>query len=394
MDINDIISLDTGECSGCTACYNMCPTQAIQMERDTEGFLYPKIDTERCIACELCYKVCIQAKQPLRKQYERVGYAVRAKEDNLCIQSSSGGVFSLLATVILKENGIVFGAVLDDELLVKHIAIDSIDMLDKLRGSKYMQSNMGNCYQYVKSLLEQGKKVLFSGTPCQIAGLKAFLNKEYDHLFLIDLICHGVPSPMVWKQYIDERQKREHITIKSVNFRDKKYGWKEYGFSYTDEFGREFYEKMNENHFMKGFLSDLYLRPSCYMCKEKTWDKKSDITLADFWGVEKLYPELVNKNGVSLVTINTPKGNNIFVGISKDCEYTQVDIRAAIQCNTAAIQSAKKNKNREAFFSAMVHENQEIDALIEKHYKSYTMRKKCSVFIRKKIKNIINQIRL
>ncbi len=391
MNINDVFSSDKGACSGCTACYNVCPAQAIKMESDEEGFLYPKIITSQCIDCELCFKICPQMNHSSNVHSERTAYAVTAKNEELCRQSSSGGVFSLLATAILEENGVVFGAAFDDDLSVKHIAIDSVDELHRLRGSKYMQSNLGDCYQQVKTALEQKKKVLFSGTPCQIAGLNAFLKKEYDNLLLIDIICHGAPSPKVWKRYIDEKQKRENIKIEKVNFRDKKYGWKKYCFSYVDELGREHYEEMKDNVFMKGFLANLYLRPSCHMCKEKTFHKKSDITLADFWGIEKLYPNLLNENGVSLVTINTSKGNSMFQNVAPNSECFQVDMKKAVRYNTAAIQSSKKNKNRETFFSAFLHENRAIDDIIEKHYKDYSLRKKCSVFIRKKIKSIISK---
>lgn len=343
-------------CCGCSACAQRCPKQCITMEEDPEGFLYPRIDLSKCIDCKLCEKVCPiinpnEDKQPLEI------YATINPDEETRKQSSSGGVFSLFATRIIQENGVVFGARFDENGEVKHDYTETLEGLAVFRGSKYVQSRIGNTYQKAESFLKSGKKVLFSGTPCQIAGLKRFLRKDYDNLITVDFICHGVPSPKIWRHYLKVTCNKlaggEDYEIKAINFRNKDRGWRKYNFSLSLNIKSEtnrneikkFCEPASNNVYMKGFLNDLYLRPSCHYCAVKSGKSGSDITIADHWGVKKLNPSLNDDKGVSLAFYNTPKGS-----LYKLPSDTPLSYQEAIKYNQAAVKSYKAHRKRNLFF--------------------------------------------
>lgn len=343
-------------CCGCSACAQRCPKQCITMEEDPEGFLYPRIDLSKCIDCKLCEKVCPiinpnEDKQPLEV------YATINPDEETRKQSSSGGVFTLFATRIIQENGVVFGARFDENGEVKHDYTETLEGLAVFRGSKYVQSRIGNTYQKAESFLKSGKKVLFSGTPCQIAGLKRFLKKDYDNLITVDFICHGVPSPKIWRNYLkatcNQLAGGKDYEIKAINFRNKDKGWKKYNFSLSlnikDEANgkryKEFCEPAGNNAYMKGFLGDLYLRPSCHYCAVKSGKSGSDITIADHWGVQKQNPSLDDGKGVSLAFYNTPKGS-----LYKLLSDTPLSYQEAIKYNRAAVKSYKAHRKRNLFF--------------------------------------------
>lgn len=388
MIINEKLERENLTCCGCTACYAICPKGAITMQEDSEGFKYPTIDKSKCIDCGLCCKVC-----PLDKKLENViapaaSFACTAKDENFAKQSSSGGVFAILANMYIKEQAVIYGAAFDDNLNVCHIRADKKDELKSLYTSKYVQSDMGNAFRQVKGDLDNGKKVLFAGTPCQVAGLKSYLQKDYLNLLSVDFICHGVPSPLVWQRYIIAMEKKLNNKITEISFRDKKDGWKNYYFKLSTANGDVFYEKHGENIYMKGFLKDLYLRPSCYDCKFKTLHRASDITLADFWGIEKIIPEINVEKGVSLCWASSEKGDTILDKALKQTIYEQVDLNEAIKHNPSAITSVKRHKNRNKFFEDISKSDIDIISLIEKYYDNRSLRKRLSYKLRTKIKSL------
>lgn len=321
------------DCCGCNACAQRCPKHCIILTEDHEGFLYPKVNTELCIECGLCEKVCPVINQKPKKGPLEV-YAAINPDEQIRKESSSGGIFTLLAEKIIQENGVVFGARFDENWEVRHDYTETIEGLAVFRSSKYVQSRIEDNYLKAEKFLKEKRKVLFSGTPCQIAGLKKFLRKEYDNLLTVDFICHGVPSTKVWRMYLDETCRNlikrgsssnfidegRRSYIEAINFRHKILGWKRFSFFLklnsafiqSEKNTEGIFEPFSENAFMKAFLSDTILRPSCYQCPCKSGKSTSDITIADYWNIQQVLPELDDDKGISLVLTNTSKGENIF----------------------------------------------------------------------------------
>lgn len=336
---------DKTMCSGCHACFSVCPQHCINMVKDEEGFLYPQVLKESCIQCGLCEKAC-QAISPICSQSSPVAYACYNLDDSIRAQSSSGGIFTLLAEQIIEQGGVVFGAAFNKEFHVQHICVKTVEELEKLRGSKYLQSTIGDAYIEAKAYLEQGRLVLFTGTPCQIDGFLHYLKKSYSNLYTQDIICHGAPSQQIWQQYVNFRESKASSKTQKVFFRDKKYGWQNYVVRFKFENHKEYEQILTEDLFMQGFLANLYLRPSCYHCHSKTMHRNSDITLADFWGVENIAPEMFDDKGTSLVLLHTPKGQQIFAQIKNKMKVQNVDVKEALKYNTAATQSVPLPANR------------------------------------------------
>ena len=338
-------------CSGCYACAEICPRSCITMLSDEEGFWYPKVDEIQCIRCGVCETVCPIAMPSSPILYKPItAYAARHRDDFLRLNSSSGGVFSEIAIYVLKQGGVVFGAGFDENFNVVHKYIESVEELDIFRGSKYVQSRMGNAYKHAEDFLKSGRLVLFSGTPCQIEGLLAYLKKTYENLITQDLICHGVPSPMVWQKYIEYRMaEADEVRPQKIAFRAKNEGWKRYSVSFLFENDQEYRATLDKDSMMQAFLKNLCLRPSCYDCAFKNKHRKSDITLGDFWGVEHILPAMDDDKGVSLVIIHSKKGADILEKVKDSLIYQQTDFEQAIFYNTAIIKSASRPGNRENF---------------------------------------------
>lgn len=330
---------DKSQCCGCNACVNACPVGCIGVRTDDEGFAYPLADDTVCVDCDLCQKVCPMINQSPARLPLQVFAAIN-EDQQVRSASSSGGVFTLLATNVLEDGGVVFGAAFDDEWNVVHRECTDIEGLEALRGSKYSQSDTGDSYRSVKRYLDEGRMVLFSGTPCQISGLKKYLGKDYDRLLTVDVVCHGVPSPLLWKCYLDSLSRRAGECPVAVSFRDKSTGWKSYSFNVTFPFVPPFSQKYTENVFFKYFLSDVSLRPSCYNCNSKAGRSASDITLGDWWGIHKVHPEMDDDRGVSLVMLNTEKGRMAFDRIS--CGKVETIYDDAVISNPSVIKSAKR----------------------------------------------------
>jgi len=362
--------IDKKKCCGCHACYNICPQKCILMQSDDEGFWYPVVETEKCTDCGLCEKVCpILSKQIV--QNHPVGYACINKDDSIRQQSSSGGVFTLIAEKVIANQGVVFGAGFDGDFNVVHSWTNSLNGLANFRGSKYVESFIGDTYKQVSDFLKQGRQVLFTGTPCQIAGLRSYLSKDYEELICLDIICHGVPSPLVWEKY--RRKIANGRQLKSVSFKDKTLGWKKCSLRFTYDHD-EYIKDLSNDEYMQGFLKNVYLRPSCYHCNFKTLKRQSDITMADFWGVKHILPSFDNDLGTSLIFVNSQKGNAIFSSVADKMDSEEVHVEQAIVHNSCAVQSVAYNPQRNDFFRELAG-TADISQLIVKYTKISSLRK-------------------
>lgn len=322
------------------------------MRMDEEGFLYPHVDEGQCIRCGACEKVCpIIQNQPETQGPLPAAYAAINRRDDVRSASSSGGVFTLLAENILKQNGVVFGAAMsDDQHSAHHIAVETMDGLEMLRGSKYLQSTIGNTYNEAKRALQAGHKVLFTGTPCQIEGLRSFLDREYDTLLCVDVICHGVPSPLVWKTYLSELEARLGQKADGMTFRKKEPGWKDYSMQLRVQ-GQGIYQiQSRKNPYMLAFLQNVCLRPSCYACRFKKLHRVSDITLGDYWGVQRQCPGMDDDKGTSLVILHTSKGEEMFRQVQDRLKVQKAEVLAAVRQNPAMRESSPMNPKRQEFF--------------------------------------------
>lgn len=376
-------------CTGCHACYNICPKNAIQMVKNSEGFLYPIIDKKKCIECNLCNKICPLFKNTKNKVDKLPEtYACYNKNDEIIKESSSGGMFYLLAEEILSKNGVVFGAGYDEEYNVKHMKIERIEELPKLMGSKYVQSIIESTYKETKELLEDGRYVLYTGTPCQIEGLVGYLRKSYDKLYLQDIICHGVPSPEIWEKYKKNLEKKYGSKIKEISFRSKNISWANFSLYAKFENGEEYIFDKNNDLYLKTFLNDIALRESCYDCKFKKVNRLSDITLADFWGISKIDSDIANNKGTSLLLIHTEKGKKLFEDIKNKIEYQKEEFNTAISVNRNMIYSADKlKKERTKFFTNLQEKND-----IEKVLRESTVERSFAEKNVKKLKEIYRKI--
>lgn len=340
-------------CSGCGACIEVCPVSCLEMKWDEKGFLYPNVNSSKCVSCRKCEHVC-----PVKniKENDMVNsdeyYAARNKSHNEVVESSSGGIFSVLSKFILERGGSVYGAALCGKSDVKHIRIKDKGDICLLRGSKYLSSsNVWTQYEKVKYDLNNGLYVLFSGLPCQIAGLRSYLRKEYEKLICVEIVCHGVPSQYVFNKSVSEIESKYNRYVERVDFRDKREGWVNYHTTYFFTDGSSYSELARKNAFMKGYLANLYMRPSCGECRFKSFRSGADITLGDMWGIEAIDPEYPIRQGVSLVCVNTERGKDIFSKCEKELEniekITEGDIRKFNPC--VFVSSVRSNKEQDFY---------------------------------------------
>ncbi len=364
MNSNVSAHVPYSNCCGCSACYNACPKGAIAMQENAEGFLVPQVDAEKCIDCGLCLKACPALNEKRPNTADPECYAAQA-DDKIRAVSSSGGVFTPLAEAIIDRGGVVCGAAFREDWTVHHIIVDNKADIAKLRGSKYVQSEIGDCFKRVKGLLREGKWVLFSGTPCHVAGLYTYLGKEYDTLVTVDIFCHGAPSPGVWKRYL--RENYEPGTIANVNFRDKSaIGWSCSHVAITLKNGK----KDVSNNYTKWFHNSTILRPACQKCDYSKIPRPADISLGDFWGISSIRTGLNDGQGLSNVLINSEKGKRLYEGIKLTKSLT---INLPDSYNNADIRRGVKqfNEQREEFFSQQhplnTHKHYE-NSIRNKHY--------------------------
>ncbi len=356
-------------CYGCGSCVQVCPTNAIDLKVDKEGFWYPEINQDKCTDCGLCRKACpiFRSVEAPSEPYPQV-YAIWNKNEDIRKSSTSGGVFSALSGEILSQGGVVFGVAFNDKIEAVHRGVESMDQLRRLQGSKYTQSSIGNTYKEIRTLLKEGRKVLFSGTPCQVSGLYSFLGRDNDNLYTCDCVCHGVPSPGVFELYKTHLEKVNNSEIQRFQFRNKSTGWKNYNVTVGYKNGQQVSTNFVEDPFMRGFISNMYLRPSCHSCKYASVQRQSDITLADFWGVDKFNPQLDDDKGTSLILSNSQRGEELLKACRDKLVIHQADLPAAIRENPSLIGPSSPNKRRSEFFSEM--EYGDFSALAHKFLKA------------------------
>jgi coenzyme F420-reducing hydrogenase beta subunit len=320
-------------CFGCRACEQICPQKCIDMIEDNEGFFYPKINVNICIKCGLCRKACpINKNNMFSLLNQPIVYAAWNKNNEILRNSSSGGMFSAIADYVLNKKGTVFGCAFDNKFIAKHICTEDKKNMYKIRGSKYVQSDTSDTYKQVKKLLNKGKYVFYTGTPCQIAALKSFIGQDYKNLITADLICNGVPSQKIFTQYIKHLENIYKGKITEFRFRDKlRYGWTH---SYYIKINKDNYNKSKcktayLSSYYYAFLNKMIQRPSCYGCPYSNTKREGDITIADFWGIEKFYPQIDTSMGMSLVIINTYKGLDIINALDNKIEKIEMTMNQA-----------------------------------------------------------------
>ncbi len=355
-----MLNTEKGDCTGCAACVNICPANAISMNDDEEGFAYPSVCSKKCTKCDLCNKAC-----PAQGGSFRVGkrprvYAAWAMEKEIVAKSSSGGIFSILAETILEKGGVVCGAGFENSKLV-HQIVERKEDLNLLLGSKYVQSEMGQIPKKILLLVKSGKTVLFTGTPCQVAGMHKLLGGEYRNLITVDLLCHSVPSKKVFERYIKEESMGDSFS--SIEFRNKKYGWKNYSIRLINKIG-EIIEPHKRNIYMRGFLKDLFSRPCCSKCFYNKLPRVADISLGDFWRVEKINRKLENPNGTSLVLLNSFKGKKMFKSIRNRIFYKKICISQALKSNPIIKKCMTAHPLRSLFFSQFLNTNRKFRQIV------------------------------
>lgn len=341
-------------CTGCTACASACPKGCITMIADKNGFLHPMIDADKCIMCGLCEKCC-PVISPLKiSEAEPRVYAAFSRDERMRLESSSGGVFTELARSVLKDGGVVFGAAYTTQFEVAHVCVEGEADLALLRGAKYAQSDLRGVFVDVKSKLKEGWNVLFSGTPCQVAGLKAFLGEEYDALLTVDFICHSVPSPKAWQEYTKYRAGHDNSGKLpcDINLRSKHSGWTNYQYSnlFTYADGHAYSVKSSESLYMKLFVGGYINRESCAKCQFKGYNRVSDLTIGDFWGIWDIAPEMDDNKGTSVVLVQSRQGAEQLRRVSGQLILKAVTLEEASRQNGAMLRASQPNVRRtEAF---------------------------------------------
>lgn len=392
MKIEEMIAANRAKCSGCEACANICPKNAIEMTRDNEGFAYPKINPKLCIKCGRCDETC-PALNFKAKEIDALPqvFAAIYKNAKILRHSSSGGIFSALSEIVLKSGGVVFGARFDENWRVVHTSAKNLDELENLRSSKYVQSKIGDVYRQVQEALKS-KNVLFSGVPCQCVALKHFLGRDYDNLLTVDIICHGVPSPALWENYIGNLGYAHEIT--HVNFRSKRLGW-------SSRLDVNFADKApiviltTKNLYGKLFLGGISERPSCHECNLKFPNNQSDLTLGDAWGVKDFLPEMYDNHGVSIVFLHTEKGKNFFEQAS--LKKQEIKFADAVKKNPRFLVATVADSRRGKFFAELAESTDWLAVMRKYNEDDEVLRKETdkenSAAFKKKYSEILTQVR-
>lgn len=392
---SEIVLFDEKEnCCGCGACMNVCPKKAISMQEDEYGFLYPQIDADLCVKCGACQRVCnFQYKEEINTPVQT--FAACAKSDSIRKRSASGGAFASLANKTLAMNGIVFGAAFDESWKVCHTSIESEEKLHKLQGSKYVQSDVGTTYQQVKELLKEGRRVLYSGTPCQIAGLYGFLGKDNENLLTVDLICHGVPNQRILQDYLKSFGETEYFT-----FRDKSLGWGINGKVAVrgSKKSRKLWQSASPYlyYFSQGFI----YRDSCYKCKYTCQHRPADITLGDYWGIEKQHPEYLDKDGfdtrkgISVMIANTKKGAEAIQSTTQFLYIKESTFEKAAAGNAQLVRPTQKKPQRQEILD--LYSKQGWEAVAKRFDNNIGLRRYSSIvksLLPAKVKSLLKRIK-
>lgn len=386
MEKRPPILCDKKDCTGCATCAQICPQSAINMVKDEKGFLYPQIDPIKCVDCLLCEKKCPINEPKRTTNPSPTVYACWHKNMDIRLKSSSGGGFSAIAEYILKNNGIVWGAAYSENLILTYQYIENIENLDKLRRSKYVQAEVNDSFKLIKEQLESGRIVLFTGTSCHIRGLYSYLPKKLqENLVTIDFICHGVPSPSVFKKYINWLEKKYNDKLTDFNFRDKQYGWDDgvLTVGYFKNKGKKIFMN-DENSYFYGMLHDMFIRPCCHECQSNGLQRESDFTIADFWGIgrkNKFEHEHERNYGISLLALNSEKAHKIYeTGLKNSIVSVQRSQQEAYEGNWNYRFSAKRNSKTPIFWEQFQRTNNWEDLL---SFFQPTFSEKCKLFIKR-----------
>lgn len=383
------------KCCCCAACMNICPTQAITINSDADGFEFPEIDHDLCIECGLCNKVCAFQNIPVNGDGPIATYAAINKNSDVLSASASGGIFGALATLVFDQNGVVFGCAYNEDMEPEHICVDNLLDMKKVQGSKYVQSNINTTYKEAKRYLKDGRWVLFTGTPCQIAALKSYLGKDYNNLITADIICHGVPNAEFFEGYINYLEDNLKGKVIDLKFRDKSKGW--------GHIEKVIYKK---NGIVKGkliqpfnsyyhsyFLNGDILRESCYECKYACNSRVGDFTMGDYWGIEKVHPKIVTKEGVSVLLVNSKKGIGLIDDLSKYLQLTESIFEQAREKNGPLNRPNVKSKKRDVILDTW-HEGG-YKAVADEYYrmnKNRIILSRCKMIIPRTIKKRLKKI--
>lgn len=360
---NYLLGKDAASCYGCRACMQICTKGAISLQPDEEGFLYPSLDESKCIGCGACVRVCPYDTPSQVNQPQEVFAAAYTDEKKL-LESSSGGLFSAFADHVLSQGGLVAGCLFDEHLRAVHVLTDEDSLVAAMRGSKYVQSDTGRVYSEIKSALAQKRTVLFCGTPCQVDGLKRFLGGKEDGLFTVDLICHGVPSPLLLENYLEQQQKKLG-KITGLRFRDKKrHGWTSQG-TLCGQSGRRSISPFNDSYYQLFYFKNCVSRMTCYSCKYACTDRVADLTIGDYWGIDRIPTSLDIKKGVSALFVNTSKGEMLLDAVKDRLHLQQTSLEEAVRANGNLSSSGTLPKERKTIYAEI--EKEGYDAAVKKH---------------------------
>lgn len=373
--------IDKKTCCGCTACAAICPKKCIKMVEDHEGFLYPEVNTDKCVNCKACEKVCPISNLSKDEVNEQKAYIVQNKDEKVLRESTAGGAFTAIARYVLQQGGVVFGVEMSEDLVARHVCVETEEELVKFRNSKYVQSVVGmSTFRKVAEFLKQKRMVCFSGTPCQIEGLKKYLNKEYENLVTVDVVCRAVPSPLIFRKYVEYQNSKLSDTVKKIRFRDKYYGYKYSTLNLTTERNQgNYHQGVETDPWLRAFFSNICDRPSCHACKFRKRYRISDFTIWDCFQVGRYSKNLDNDKGATRILIHSDKGCKIFEKIKTDFQYIETAPESIMDTAKEMKESVLPNKRRKQFFEDA---NQLSGTeLFEKYFPS-TLKTKAEHFIR------------
>lgn len=380
---------DKSKCCGCCACVDVCDHQAITLKTDIEGFWYPEVDKDKCVDCGLCEKVCpeLHILDLKKNDFEKPAHTIAAINKNMSVRwdSTSGGAFSALADVMYAQGGYVSGAVYNDDFSVSNYISNNQEDLKRLRSSKYLQSKAEGLYKQIRDLLRNGEKVLACGTPCQMAALRSFLRKDYDNLTIVDFICRGVNSPKVYRKYLDSLEREYGGKVIYVKAKNKELGWRNLTRKVVFDNGKVYYGVLMDDDFRRGYHTNVFCRPSCYHCQYKGFPRMADITIADYWGIEKVDKNLDNNIGTSMILLNSKKGIEYFEKVKDRLEWEETGFDSILPGNIALRKPIEPAKiDRKTFFEDL--DRGTFDDVVKKYFPK---NKNKSLSFKQRIKNAI-----
>lgn len=381
--------LQKDHCCGCNACGDICTHNAITFKTDIEGFWYPEVDKEKCVNCGLCEKICpeLHIGELKRNDFDKPVHTIAAINKNMSVRwdSTSGGAFSALADIMYEQGGYVSGAIYNDDFSVRNYISNNPDDLIKLRSSKYLQSNAVGLYSEIRDLLRKGEKVLACGTPCQMAALRSFLRKDYENLIIVDFICRGVNSPKVYRKYLDSLERKYEGKVVYVKAKNKELGWRNLTRKVVFDNGKVYYGVKMDDDFRRGYHTNVFCRPSCYTCKYKSLPRMADITIADYWGIEKVDKNLDNNIGTSLILLNSKKGIDYFEKVKDKLEWRYTKFESILSGNAALFKPIAPAKiDRRLFFEEL--NNSTFENVAQKYF---PLTKKENFPLKSKIKQVL-----